>query len=90
MKGAVAGFGAVLVFSLAWAVFVLLRSWFDGDLERTFPEGCDPCGFTGYAFRMVIVTAMFLGIFGVPAALVGWLVEVVVRRSRRDSTLGES
>jgi hypothetical protein len=89
MKGAVAGFGAVLVFSLAWAAFVLLRSWFDGDLERTFPD-CDPCGFTGYAFRMVIVTGMFLGIFGVPAALVGWLVEVVVRRSRRDSTLGES
>jgi hypothetical protein len=88
MKGALAGFGAVLVFSLAWTAFVLIRAWFDGDLARTFPD-CDPCGFTGYAFRMVIVTGMFLGMFGVPAAVVGWLVENAVRRSRRNSARGD-
>jgi hypothetical protein len=88
MKGALAGFGAVLVFSLAWTAFVLIRASFDGDLARTFPD-CDPCGFTGYAFRMVIVTGMFLGMFGVPAAVVGWLVENAVRRSRRNSARGD-
>jgi len=34
MRGALAGFGLVLVFSLAWAVFVLLRSWIAGDFDR--------------------------------------------------------
>jgi len=88
MKGARAGFRAVLVFSVAWTAFLLLRAWFDGDLERTFPD-CDPCGFTGYAFRMVIVTGMFLGTFGVPAAVVGWLVEDGVLWIRRKSARGD-
>ena len=84
MIGAVMGFGVVLVFSLVWAAFVLLRAWVGGDLERAFPD-CDPCGFTGYAFRMVVVTGIFLGMFGVPAAVVGWFVEMVARRRGRTS-----
>jgi ACR3 family arsenite efflux pump ArsB len=88
MRGAVAGFGLVLVFSLAWAAFVLLRAWVEGDFERAFPD-CDPCGFTGYAFRMVVVTAIFIGMFGVPAAVVGWLVEIVARWSSRNSARGD-
>ena len=75
----------MLVFSVAWAVFVLARSWVDGDLDRAFPD-CDPCGFAGYAFRMVVVTGLFLGMFGVPAAVIGWLIEKVVRPNRRTST----
>jgi hypothetical protein len=82
MKGALAGFGLVLVLSLAWAVFVLARAWLDGDLARPFP-GCDPCGFRGYALRMVVVTGLFLGMFGIPAAAVGWLVERLVSRNSR-------
>lgn len=85
MRGALAGFGLVLVLSLAWAVFVLVRAWVDGDLARTSPD-CDPCGFTGYAFRMVVVTGLFLGVFGIPAAVVGWLVEKVLRWNSRRST----
>jgi hypothetical protein len=84
MRGALAGFGFVFVLSIAWAVFVLARSWFAGEFDRAFPD-CDPCGFSGYAFRMAIVTAMFLGVFGVPAAVVGWLIERLVRRSGRDT-----
>jgi hypothetical protein len=79
MRGALVGFGLVLLLSLAWAVFVLLRSWVDGNFDRTFP-GCDPCGFAGYAFRMVLVTGLLLGTFGVPAAIAGWLIEKVARR----------
>jgi hypothetical protein len=85
MRGAVAGFGLVVVLSVAWAVFVLARAWVDGDLARTFP-GCDPCGFRGYAYRMVVVTGLFLGMFGIPAAVVGWSVERVLRRSSRGPT----
>jgi hypothetical protein len=85
MRGAVAGFGLVVVLSVAWAVFVLARAWVDGDLARTFPD-CDPCGFSGYAFRMVVVTGLFLGMFGLPAAVVGWLVEKVVRWNSRKPT----
>lgn len=84
MRGAVAGFGLVVVLSVAWAVFVLARAWVDGDLARTSPD-CDPCGFTGYAYRMVVVT-IFLGMFGIPAAVVGWLVEKVVRWNSRKPT----
>jgi hypothetical protein len=79
MKGAFDGFGLVLVLSGAWAVVVLARAWVDGDVDQTFP-GCDPCGFGSYGLRMVIVTAISLGIFGVPAAVVGWLIPKVVRR----------
>lgn len=79
MRGALAGFGLVLVVGVAWAVFVLLRAWAGGDFDRAFPD-CDPCGFVGYAGRTVIVTAMLLGIFGVPAAFAGWLIERVTRR----------
>jgi hypothetical protein len=75
----------VLAASVAWAVFVLARAWVDGDLDRAFPD-CDPCGFTGYAFRMVVVTALFLALFGIPAAVVGWLVEKVLRWNSRRST----
>ena len=71
----------MLVLSVAWAIFVLARAWVDGDLDRAFPD-CDPCGFAGYAFRMVVVTGLFLGMFGVPAAAIGWLIEQVVRRIR--------
>jgi hypothetical protein len=78
MRGALVGFGLVLSLSLAWAVFVLLRSWVEGEFDRAFPD-CDPCGFAGYAFRMVVVTALLLGMFGVPAAIAGWLIEKVVR-----------
>ncbi len=85
MRGALAGFSLVLVLSVAWAVFVLARAWVDGDLDRAFPN-CDPCGFTGYAYRMVAVTGIFLGMFGIPAAAVGWLVEKVLRWNSRRST----
>jgi hypothetical protein len=83
MKGAFAGFGLVLVLSVAWAVFVLARAWVNGDLDR---PGCDPCGFAGYAWRMVSVTAIFLGTFGVLGAAAGWLVETVLRRNSRRPT----
>jgi hypothetical protein len=82
MRGAVGGIGVVLVVSVAWAVYVLVRSWVGGDFDRPFPD-CDPCGFTGYAFRMLIVTGMFFGVLGVPAAIAGWLVERLWFRSRR-------
>jgi hypothetical protein len=85
MRGALAGFGLVLVLSVAWAVFVLARAWVDGDLDRAFPD-CDPCGFAGYAFRMVVVTALFLGMSGVPAAVAGWLIEKLVRRNSSRPT----
>ena len=85
MRGALAGFGFVFVLSIAWAVFVLARSWFAGEFDRTFPD-CDPCGFGGYAFRMAVVTALFLGVFDVPAAVVGWLIEKIVRRGSPDMT----
>jgi hypothetical protein len=84
MRGALAGFGLVLVLSVAWAVFVLARAWVTGDLDRAFPD-CDPCGFAGYAFRMVVVTGLFLGMFGLPAAVIGWLIEKVLRRNRPRS-----
>ncbi len=82
MRGALAGIGVVIVVSVAWAVFVLARAWVGGDFDRAFPD-CDPCGFRGYVGRMLIVTAMFLGVFGVPAAVGGWLVELVWLRSKR-------
>jgi hypothetical protein len=85
MRGALAGFGLVLAISVAWAVFVLVRLWVGGELDRPFPD-CDPCGFAGYAFRMAIVTAAFLGTFGVLGAVVGWLVEKAVRRKSRRPT----
>ena len=66
----------MIVACLALSIFVLARSWVIGDLARTFPD-CDPCGFTGYAGRMVIVSATLVGIAGVPAAIAGWLVESV-------------
>lgn len=85
MRGALTGFGVVFVLSAAWAAFVLVRAWAAGDFDQAFP-GCDPCGFVGYAGRMVIIAAMFLGTFGLPGAVVGWLVEKVARRLRRKPT----
>lgn len=82
MRGALIGIGLVLVASVAWTVFILLTSWLSGDLDRTFPD-CDPCGFVGYASRMLILSAMFIGIFGVPAAVAGWLIERLWVRHRR-------
>ena len=79
MRGALAGFGLVLVLSVAWAVFVLVRAWAAGDFDRSFPD-CDPCGFIGYAGRMVIVTAILLAIFGVPGAIAGWFLGKLTRR----------
>lgn len=84
MRGALAGFAVVLALSVAWAVFVLARAWVNGDLDQAFP-GCDPCGFAGYSFRMVIVTAILLGTFGVVGAVAGWLAERVVRRNSRPT-----
>lgn len=81
MRGALAGIGVVLVVSVAWAVYVLVKSWVGGDFDRAFPD-CDPCGFTGYAGRMLIVTGAFFGIFAVPAAVAGWLIERLWFRSR--------
>lgn len=81
MRGALTGFGAVVALSVAWAAFVLVRAWIAGDFDQAFPN-CDPCGFIGYAGRMAIVTARFVGIFGIPGALVGWLIERVARRMR--------
>ena len=86
MRGAFAGFGLVLVLSVAWAVFVLARAWIDGSLDRAFP-GCDPCGFTGYLYRMIAVTGLFLGMFGIPAAMIGWLAERIVRLRSPSSAL---
>jgi hypothetical protein len=60
MGGPLAGFSLLLVGSAAWAIFVLVRSWIDGDLARPFPN-YDPCGFVGYAGRMLIVSGLFLG-----------------------------
>jgi hypothetical protein len=78
MRGALAGIGVVLVVSVVWAVYVLVRSWVGGDFDRPFPA-CDPCGFTGYAGRMLIVTGAFFGIAAVPAAVAGWLIERLFR-----------
>src|SRR4051812_11854355 len=66
------GFACALGASLMWFAEVLARSWVDGDLARTFPD-CDPCGVSGYATRMTIVTLMGLATFGVVAAAFGWL-----------------
>ncbi len=82
MRGALAGLSVLLGVGLARAIGVLVRAWVEGDFSRGFPD-CDPCGFTGYAGRMLIVTAMFLGVFSVPAAVAGWLVERVWLRRRR-------
>ena len=77
MRGALVGLGLVVIGCLAWSMFVLARSWVDGDLVRTFPD-CDPCGFTGYAGRMLILSVMVLVILGVPAGALGWLVDRVL------------
>lgn len=69
-RGVLAGFGSVLLVSLAWAFFVMARSWVEGDLARTHPN-CDPCGFVSYAGRLLIITLMSLGTFGVLAAIRG-------------------
>ena len=71
-RGAVIGFLCVLGAALLWFAQVLVRAWLQGDLARTFPD-CDPCGLTGYAIRMTIVTAMGLVTFGVVGAIAGWL-----------------
>lgn len=60
---------------------MLARAWVSGDLDRTFPD-CDPCGLSGYAARMAVVTLMFVGLFGGPAAVIGWLVERLMIASR--------
>lgn len=87
MRGALAGFGLVLLLSLVWTVIVLVRSWVGGEFDRPFPD-CDPCGFAGYAFRMFVVTAMLLGTFGIPAAVAGWVIERTLRAAaaRRRTT----
>jgi hypothetical protein len=77
VRGALVGIGLVVIGCLAWSVFVLVRSWVNGDLARTYPD-CDPCGFTGYAGRMVILSGMALAILGVPAGAIGWLVERIL------------
>ena len=77
MRGALVGIGLVVIGCLAWSMFVLVRSWVDGDLARTFPD-CDPCGFTGYAGRMLILSGMVMVILGVPAGTIGWLVERIL------------
>ena len=78
MRGALVGFGAVFVIMVVWTVFVLARSWSQGDFDRAFPA-CDPCGFVGYAGRMAIISAFALGTVGVVAALAGWLVHKRLR-----------
>lgn len=88
-RGALIGFGSVLLVSAAWAFFVMTRSWVEGDLAQTFP-GCDPCGFVGYAGRMVIVTLMSLGTFGLLAAVAGGLGELVARWARRQPSVAKS
>lgn len=85
-RGALTGFASVLLVSLASAVFVMARSWVEGYLAQTFP-GCDPCGFVGYAGRLVIVTVMSLGTFGLLAAVAGGLGELVARRARREPSV---
>ena len=81
MRGAIAGFASVLAVTVAWAGFVLVAAWVRRDLDRTFPD-CDPCGFVGYAGRIVIIGLFFLGTFGVIGAVTGWMIEKVVRRIR--------
>ena len=81
-RGALTGFGSVLLVSSAWAFFVLARAWVEGDLAQTFP-GCDPCGFVGHVGRMVIVTLMSLGTFGLLAAVAGGLGELVAASALR-------
>lgn len=81
-RSALAGFACVLVASLLWFVQVLVRSWLNGDLARTFPD-CDPCGLAGYTVRMSIVTLIGLGTFGVLSLVAGWLGGFVRRRSGR-------
>jgi len=71
-RGALIGFGSVVIASTAWAIEVMLRSWLSGDLARTFPD-CDPCGFVGYGGRMAIVTGMTLAAAGPLGAAAGWL-----------------
>ncbi len=71
-RGAVIGFLCVLGAALLWFAQVLGSAWLQGDLTRTSPD-CDPCGLTGYAVRMTIVTAMGLATFGVVGAIAGWL-----------------
>ncbi len=85
-RGALTGFGSVLLVSSAWAFFVMARAWVEGDLAQTFP-GCDPCGFVGHTGRMVIVTLMSLGTFGLTAAVAGGLGELVARRARRQPSV---
>jgi len=68
MRGALVGIGLVVIGCLAWSMFVLVRSWVDGDVARTFPD-CDPCGFTGYAGRMLILSGMVLVILVFPPGL---------------------
>jgi hypothetical protein len=87
VRGALVGIGVVVIGCMAWSLFVLVRSWVDGDLARTFPD-CDPCGFMGYAGRMAILSGMALAILGVPAAAVGWLVETILyRRAPSNQTV---
>ena len=79
MRGALVSIGLLAIGCLAWSVFVLAKSWADGDLARTFPD-CDPCGFSGYAGRMLILSGMIVLILGVPVGAVGWLVERILSR----------
>jgi hypothetical protein len=77
VRGALVGIGVVVVGCLAWSLVVLVKSWVNGDLARTYPD-CDPCGFIGYTGRMVILSGMALVILGLPAAAMGWLVERIL------------
>jgi hypothetical protein len=52
-------------------------------VSAAFP-GCDPCGFVGYAGRMMIITLMSLGTLGLLAAVAGGLGELAARRARRQ------
>jgi hypothetical protein len=84
LRGALVGFGVVLALSVAWALYVLVTAWAAGDFDRAFPN-CDPCGFIGYAGRMAIVTAIFLGTAGVTAAIAGAVAGWIVQRVRRPA-----
>lgn len=84
LHGALVGFGVALAISVAWTLYVLVRSWAAGDFDRVFPD-CDPCGFVGYAGRMAIITAAFLGTAGVAAAVVGAVAGWIVQRARRSA-----
>lgn len=83
LRGALIGFGVALAISVAWTLYVLVHSWAEGDFQRVFPD-CDPCGFVGYAGRMAIISAAFLGTVGLAAAVAGAIAGGIVQRSRRS------